>query len=262
MAILCIDIGNTITDYGLVAGNQIQWVQQLPTAELADPQNGLSAKLASASLPQEDWEGLAFCSVDPSAAPAVHQLRIGERHIFQLTCKNCSGLSICVDRPEEVGQDRLANAIAAQTQIGTPSIVIDMGTAVTLDIVTDSGYEGGIIAPGLEVMTRYLHEQTALLPRLDPEQLKVSAPIGKTTLQAMQLGCTVGLAGMIHGLLDWVREALKEKGIGESQVVITGGSRQYLPPSWLQDIPYSPHLTLLGLAEAYRRNCSETGGGQ
>ena len=258
MAHLCIDIGNTTTDYGLLANGTVIAGGSLPTAKLSEPNQGLAARLADLcpESPPYSWQGLAFCSVVPQAVPVVCSLPTGGEPVLQLTWQDCPGLPIHVERPEEVGQDRLANAIAAQARLGTPCIVIDMGTAVTLDIITDRGYEGGLIAPGLEVMTRYLHDQTALLPRLDPGRLETDATIGKTTVQAMQLGCTVGLAGMIRGLLDWVHKILKQSGNETVNIALTGGSRRYLPATWLQEIEYIPHLTLLGLAEAYHRKFS------
>ena len=124
--------------------------------------------------------------------------------VFQLTCDKKLGVPIGYPRPAEIGQDRLANAAGAHALFGTPAIVIDMGTAVTFDIVTKThGYEGGIIAPGVEVMRRYLHEQTALLPKLD-DSLQIDRAIGQSTIEAMRIGTVIGFGGMIQALLDGV----------------------------------------------------------
>ena len=83
-----------------------------------------------------------------------------------------------------------------------------MGTAVTFDIISSKGYEGGIIAPGLAVMTHYLHEQTALLPELKPEDLvHIEDAIGKSTVDAMKLGVAVGFSGMIQSILNKISDA-------------------------------------------------------
>jgi type III pantothenate kinase len=158
-------------------------------------------------------------------------------------------------KPEEIGQDRIANAIAAQEYYGTPAVVIDMGTAVTFDIVSSKGYEGGIIAPGLAIMRNYLHDQTALLPELSEEDLvAVEGAIGKSTLQAMQLGVAIGFSGMIEALLKRVREELQSKGEPEPVVLSTGGSIANLTRDWAEKSEFVENLTLMGLAVAAGRS--------
>ena len=129
-----------------------------------------------------------------------------------------------------------------------------MGTAVTFDILTDKGYEGGVIAPGLGIITRYLHEQTALLPMLDPADLLVSTGIGKTTLDGMRLGCTVGFAGMMDALLNTVLEQLAKWGVPPPAIFATGGTAGVLPKSWQNRIRWEPDITLLGLETAFLRS--------
>ena len=99
---------------------------------------------------------------------------------LELTPKTLAGLGIDYPRPETIGPDRLANAVAARDRFGAPVVVVDFGTAVTLDVVNRAGnYAGGIIAPGLAAMTDYLHEKTALLPRIKIREIKT--PIGRST---------------------------------------------------------------------------------
>ena len=129
-----------------------------------------------------------------------------------------------------------------------------MGTAVTFDIVSSQGYEGGIIAPGLAVMRKYLHEQTALLPELTEEDLLAAkGAIGKSTVHAMQLGVAVGFSGMIDALLKRVREELQSKGEPEPVVLSTGGSIANLTQDWSEKSEFVENLTLLGLAVAAQR---------
>jgi type III pantothenate kinase len=157
-------------------------------------------------------------------------------------------------KPWEIGEDRLANAAGAQAFCGTPVIVIDLGTAVTFDIVTRSrGYEGGIIAPGLDVMRRYLHEQTALLPLLD-DSLDVPSAIGQSTIEAMRIGTVIGMGGMIQALLAAVLAELSRRGESLPRVLVTGGTAALLEKTLQPPATIVPDLTLRGLAAAWRLN--------
>ena len=128
-----------------------------------------------------------------------------------------------------------------------------MGTATTLDVLTRRGYAGGIIAPGLGVMTGYLHARTALLPELDPAGLLGGPIVGKSTVDAMRAGCAIGFAGMVAALLESVSGEIRRQGEGEPTVLATGGAAPFLPAAWAGRIRHEPHLTLLGLAESFRR---------
>ena len=129
-----------------------------------------------------------------------------------------------------------------------------MGTAVTFDIITSQGYEGGIIAPGLKVMTRYLHEQTALLPELAAEDLvDVEGAIGKSTVHAMKLGVAVGFSCMIEALRKRVVTELNERGEQDAVVLSTGGSIANLTKDWAGKSEFVENLTLMGLAVAFER---------
>ncbi len=255
MSVLAININNTNTQHGLVCEGRVSQNDSFSTKLLEDPQKGILPILQKHSSGDSAVEGLAFGSVVPQATVKFRDLlsKAGwAKPIYQITCENCP-LEFNFPDVREIGQDILANAVAGKKIYGTPVVVIDMGTAVTFDIVSSKGYEGGIIAPGLAVITRYLHERTALLPELDPNDLMVSAGIGKTTVEAMKLGCAVGFEGMIRALLDRVLRELGERGEGPVKVVATGGSAGMLPQTWLSDIEFNPHITLLGMAEAYAR---------
>ncbi|MGF1447808.1 MAG: type III pantothenate kinase [Opitutales bacterium] len=281
MKLLCLDIGNTRTHYGLaeigatpvarrarvtVTGGRTP--PQLPpvaveileegavsTEGIAGANTGLPAILKSLAFDGHLVEGFSLASVVPQATERLRPfLEAESRPIFQLRHDACPGLQLDFARPQEIGQDRLALAIGAQTWYGGPSIVVDMGTAVTFDILDARGaYVGGVIAPGLAIMTRYLHEQTALLPELDPEELVVSGGIGKSTVEAMQLGCVVGFEGMLQALLARVTKELTGGAKVRPKVVFTGGSSGSLPRSWLKRARFDGDLLLRGLAEAFRR---------
>lgn len=255
MSILCVNINNTNTQYGLVFEENLTDDGAFGTQFLEDTRLGILPVLRKHGGRDSSVEGLAYGSVVPAATKKFRNLLRKANWslpVYQITCENCP-LNFNFPDAREIGQDILANAVAGQKLYGVPVIVIDMGTAVTFDIVSSKGYEGGIIAPGLAVITQYLHERTALLPKLDPNDLMVSAGIGKTTVEAMKLGCAVGFEGMIRALLERVQRELKERGEGPAKVVATGGSAGMLPKTWLSDIEFNPHITLLGLAEAFAR---------
>ncbi len=131
------------------------------------------------------------------------------------------GVGIDYPQPNTIGPDRLANAVAARHRFGAPVVVVDFGTAVTFDVVDRAGnYVGGIIAPGLAAMTDYLHEKTALLPRISIREVK--SPIGKSTEQAMLVGAVHGYRGLIRELIMELKRELKVRRL---PVVATGRLR-------------------------------------
>ena len=251
---LCIDVGNTSTHYGLVSGQTVLSTGHFPTHNFDTAPSPEFARTVAPIIAQA--ERISFCSVVPAInANLCASLAKFGLPIFHLTHESCRGLDLIYPKPQEIGQDRIANAIAAQEFYGIPAIVIDMGTAVTFDIVSSQGYEGGIIAPGLAVMTKYLHEQTALLPELAAEDLlNVEGAIGKSTVHAMKLGVAVGFSGMIDALLNKVTIELQSKGESAPVVLSTGGSIANLTKDWAHKSHFVENLTLMGLAVATARS--------
>lgn len=255
MKVFCVNINNTNTHYGVVDnGLQVEG-NSLPTPALQDPQLGMAPIIEQIAQRHPEAAGLCYGSVVPKAADHLRKIIAAsswKQSVHRLTWDNCPA-PLHFPKPAEIGQDRLANAVAALELYGAPAIVIDCGTAVTFDIVSSNGYEGGVIAPGLEIMTRYLHEETALLPKLDPNDLAVSSGIGKSTVKAMKLGCTVGMHGMIRALLQRVKASLQEIDRTEVTIIATGGSVGMLPKTWFVDIEFNPHITIIGLALAFAK---------
>ncbi len=248
MIILCIDVGNTHFHSGLVFDGEVLETHRWPTHEL-----GIRAPML---LSRNDFEGVAYCSVVPEATSqleaAVHATDAPKP--MRLDHLHCPGLTIGYSKPAEVGTDRLANSIGVQVTCGAPAVVIDTGTATTFDLVSArDGFIGGIIAPGVAMMTDYLHEKTALLPKLKKEELLTAAQIGESTRDAMKIGCTVGYAGMIAALLRRSREEFARRGEPEPKVVATGGGTEIWQRHLDEEVPHLPYLTFLGLAEAWRR---------
>ena len=259
MKVFCVNINNTNTHYGVVTEDLQVEGASLPTPTLEDPRLGLAPIIEEVAQRHPGTAGLCYGSVVPEATDHLRRIiaESGWRgSVHQLTWDNCP-VALHFPNPTEIGQDRLANAVAALELYGAPAIVIDFGTAVTFDIVSSKGYEGGIIAPGLEIMTRYLHEETALLPKLDPNDLAASAGIGKSTIEAMNLGCAVGMHGMIRALLQRVKSSLKEIDQTEATIIATGGSAGMLPQTWFADIEFDPNITIIGLALAFAKHHRE-----
>jgi type III pantothenate kinase len=190
-------------------------------------------------------EGAALCSVVPRATPQVRRFVKTAWHLscLELNAKTVRGLGIEYPKPETVGPDRLANALAARHHFGAPVVVVDFGTAVTFDVVNRAGnYVGGIIAPGLAAMTDYLHDKTALLPRIKIRE--ISSAIGKSTEQAMLVGAVHGYRGLIRELLAELRGELN---IRHLPVVATGGYARLIASRLSEISSVDPLLTLEGL---------------
>jgi type III pantothenate kinase len=128
------------------------------------------------------------------------------------------GFDIRVDRPDEVGADRLLNSLAAHRRFGGPLVVVDFGTATTFDVVAgDGGYVGGVIAPGINLSIEALHRAAARLPRIGIG--RPQAVIGRSTVPAMQSGVYWGYVGLVEGLVSRIKAEYGEK----LKVVATGG---------------------------------------
>lgn len=255
MSLLCIDVGNTHTHFGVVGPAGAAALAEVPTASLDHPTTGLAPRLARLHAEQPGLAGAAFCTVVPATTARLRRLlaeALPTLAVFQLTPQCALGVPVTYPHPTEIGQDRLANAAGARTLAAGAAVVIDLGTAVTFDIITaEGGYEGGIIAPGLAVMRAYLHERTAQLPRLD-DSLAVDGAIGRSTVEAMRIGTVVGFQGMIQALLDAVLAELAGRGGPPPMVLATGGDATRLLGRMRPPPRVVPDLTLRGLAAAWR----------
>lgn len=159
------------------------------------------------------------------------------------------GIRVLVDRPEEVGADRLVNAVAAHERYGGPLIVIDFGTATTFDVVDANGsYCGGVIAPGINLSLEALHMAAAKLPRVGIG--RPASVIGKGTVRAMQSGIFWGYVSMIEGLVARIRD---EFGAA-MEVVATGGLASLFNEATDVITCADSELTLRGLLAIHRRN--------
>ena len=160
-----------------------------------------------------------------------------------------TGLNIKMDNPKAVGGDRIVAAVAAIARYEGPIIIIDMGTATTMDVVDRAGsYIGGVILPGVNVALNSLVSHTAQLPRINLDVPR--RVIGKNTVECMRNGIMLGNAATLDGLIDRM-----EAELGESATLVsTGGMARFITPLCRHSITYDPDLLLRGLWILYRQN--------
>jgi type III pantothenate kinase len=162
---------------------------------------------------------------------------------LELNARTVTRVGVKYPKPDSIGPDRLANAIAVKHHFGAPAVVVDFGTAVTFDVIDRRGdYVGGIIAPGLAAMTDYLHEKTALLPRIRIRD--IATVIGRSTEEAMLIGAVHGYRGLVRELIGQLKRAL---GCRRLPVVATGGYARLMADDLPEISAVEPALTLEGL---------------
>ncbi|WP_221029492.1 type III pantothenate kinase [Actomonas aquatica] len=248
----CIDIGNTHTHFGFCTPGGLSAATDTGEVKTAS----LEALLPLLETRRAELTAIAFCSVVPAAVPRLRTALVAlDLPLWQLTHEVKLGVDITYPRPAEIGQDRLANAAGAAALGPLPAVVIDLGTAVTFDIVTDrGGYEGGIITPGPSLMTRYLHEHTAQLPLVEDVTSPVTSAIGKSTVEAMRIGAVLGFTGLMQACLDGVEGDLTAAGEPTARVITCGGAYALVRNRLRQPTTDIPDLTLRGLAAAWALN--------
>ncbi len=258
LSVIVVDIGNTSTSCALTRAGHILRVARLPTHESSRP---LIRRSLTTLACGHHIRGAAVCSVVPDHTRAwlLELQRLTGHSPLLVQHRLKLGISIDYPRPGSIGADRLANACAAAERYGTPVIVADFGTALTFDIVSrQRAYLGGIIAPGLPLMTDYLADRTALLPRIRLDSrawcnadLERMGAIGKSTLQAMLIGTRLGYAGMVREIIGRLKKSLHEP---RPHICATGGYAAWaLAGSGLR-IKIDPDLTLRGISYIYELN--------
>jgi type III pantothenate kinase len=252
--LLAIDIGNTNLTIGLFRGGSLRSSRRAasdPRATADEVEVVLDGLLRLDDASFADVAAISLASVVPSLSAAIETIAVRRERPLTVATPGTIPIPVRVDRPGDVGADRLVNALAATRLYGAPAVVVDFGTATTLDCVaTDGAYVGGAIAPGLELGLEALAARTAKLPRIE-----LRAPdraIGRDTVSAMQSGIVFGYQALAAGLLVRVRRELADaSGVEPAEVhaILTGGLSALPWVGGLEGIDaIDPDLTLKGLA--------------
>jgi type III pantothenate kinase len=257
--LLAIDSGNTNVVCAVYAGDELRgsWRAATNPNRTADEYAvWLIQLMAMSGLAPTDIDATIIGSVVPEAT--FNLVRLCQRYFasepLMVGRPDCFlGIGIDVDMPEEqVGADRVANAVAAQDRYQPPLIVLDFGTATTFDVVDRSGnYCGGVIAPGINLSLRALDMAAAQLPRIGIR--RTPTIVGRSTVPAMQSGVFWGYVGLIEGLIQRIRA---ERGEA-MEVIATGGLAPLLAGATEAINHVNPDLTLWGLRLIYRRNTNK-----
>jgi type III pantothenate kinase len=234
--LLLVDNSNSFTKFALSSASTVGPVRRLRTAELDEER-------LTHTLRGWKFARAVVCSVVPVKGEILSATLGARGPVHRVTNRSALGVGIDYPQPATIGADRLANAAAAAALVGTPSVVVDFGTAVTFDILSgEKNYVGGVIAPGLEAMTDYLHQRTALLPKIT--LLEPPGPIGKSTKHAMLAGAVYGYRGLVREILAEIRRELGGKRL---KVVATGGYAELIATGVKEIGSVQPGLTLEGL---------------
>jgi type III pantothenate kinase len=252
--LLAIDIGNTNLVIGCIRDDQILFKMRIATDRTrTSDQYGVEIKnmLEAYGVKVSDISDCIISSVVP---PVFHSVRTG---LIKVLGKQPmvvgpglkTGLNIHMDVPSQVGSDRIVIAVAALAEFKAPLILMDLGTATTIEVVEpDNQYMGGVIIPGIKVSLDALTSRAAQLPGISLEQPQ--HVIGKNTVDCMRSGMMYGTAAMIDGLIDRIEEELGHS----STLVATGGMAQFVAPLCKHQILLDKDLLLKGLNIIYKKN--------
>jgi len=244
--LLVVNVGNTRTSIGVFVGGELQYSTRIAHDRRAD----LAGKIAEAweRIGDRQTAAVAGASVNPPALEAI------EHAVEQATGKEVQWvgaqidlpMKVLTDEPTETGVDRIVNMAAAFEQMGKGCVVVDAGTAITVDCCSDSGeFLGGSISPGVGLMLDSLHEHTAKLPRV--EFHAPGGAFGKSTEAAIQHGVYHGVRGMVKELVE---NYATELGYWPD-IIATGGDAKVLFDGWDLVHAISPDLTLYGIGLAF-----------
>ena len=254
--LLAADVGNTQTHIGVFDRDELvyEWRASTDASRTTDEW----ALVFSHFLQLEglsfdgSMTGVAICSVVPRATQELREMTTTYFGFSPVVVEPGvkTGIAIVTDNPREVGADRIANAVGAHHLYPSePTVIVDFGTAITVDAVSAKGeYLGGAIAAGIDTMATALFAATAQINRV--ELIAPPAAIGKSTTASVQSGIIYGTAGMVDGLVERV---IKELG-GHARVIATGGFASAMAGHCHRLEQVEPRLTLLGLRLIFERN--------
>jgi len=252
--LLAIEQGNTNTVFAVHDGTNwlSQWRSATDPSRTADEYGvWLSQFLQMRELTLKDLHACIISSVVPQSIFHLRNLSRRYLHTEPLVIGENAvlGVEIRIDKPSEAGADRLVNAVGAHAAYPGPLIVVDSGTATNFDVIAaDGAFEGGVIAPGINLSMQALHQAAARLPRVAIQRPK--CVIGRDTVTAMQSGVFWGYMALIEGMIDRIRG---EYG-AEMTVVATGGVASLFEGSTDKIDIFDPDVTIRGMLEVWRRN--------
>lgn len=258
--LLAIDTGNTNTLFAVHDGKEwrAQWRSATDSTKTADDYAvWLSQLMEMHGLSLKDIDDCIISTVVPQGL--FNQRNLARRYLnvepFVIGENVDLGVEVRIPKPSEVGADRLVNAVGAHAAYPGPLIVIDSGTATTFDVVSEDGaFEGGIIAPGINLSMRALHEAAAKLPRVAIQKPAQGQVIGKDTVAAMQSGVFWGYIDLIDGLVRRIKEEY-----GRPMTVIGTGGVVSLFQGAAREIDHFDHdVTIRGLQLLYERNIRQS----
>ena len=252
--LLAIDIGNTNLVIGCIHDDKILFKARIATDSIrTSDQYGVEIKnmLEAYGVKRSDIDDCIISSVVP---PVFNSVRTG---VIKIIGKQPmvvgpglkTGLNIHVDVPSQVGSDRIVIAVAALAEYKAPLLLMDLGTATTIESVEpDNVYMGGVIIPGVRVSLDALTSRAAQLPGISLDQPK--QVIGKNTVDCMRSGMMYGTAAMIDGLVERMEEELDHR----CTLIATGGLAQFITPLCKREIILDKDLLLKGLNIIYKKN--------
>ena len=252
-SIFAVDIGNTETTVGI--GGKDNWYSYRFTTRDTNTPDELLALFNSTfqikSEVKKNIEGAIICSVVPQAtnsfSEAIRKYLNLESVIVGPGIK--TGLKVNIDNPKELGPDRIANSVAGYLITEADTVVIDLGTATTFDVVSkNKEYLGGSIAPGIKISLDALTLKTASLKSVELDT--PNKVIGKNTYEAIQSGLIMGHASMIDSMVEKI---ILEIDI-EPKIILTGGLSKVVQPILNVNVEYIENLTLVGLEEIFKLN--------
>ncbi len=243
--ILTVDVGNTNTVLGLFRGEELLWKLRLRSSDRTSDEWWILLKEFLDGI-----EGGIISSVVPNISGELRKFfreRLGMEPLFVAPGIR-TGLAILYDPPTAVGADRIANAVAGKEKYGTPLIIVDFGTAITFDVLSERGeYLGGLIFPGIKTSSQALYSRAAKLPQV--EFVEKKGAIGKNTADSMEKGLFIGFRSMVDGTIRVIKDEL-----GQARVIATGGEGREISKASREIEAYDEDLTLHGLRIIYELN--------